>query len=85
MEEFEVYIIFSSLWNRFYIGQTNNFEERIIRHNKGQVKSTKNGIPLELVDKFEVSSRTEAVTLERKIKKRGAKRFLEDNNIEFGA
>ncbi|WP_117885694.1 GIY-YIG nuclease family protein [Aureibaculum luteum] len=89
MEEFEVYMIFSSLWNRFYIRQTNNFEERIIRHNKGQVKSTKNGIPWELVDKFEVSSRTEAVALERKIKKRGAKRFLDNNNnnnnIEFGA
>ncbi|MBJ2175402.1 GIY-YIG nuclease family protein [Aureibaculum sp. A20] len=67
------------------MGQTNNFEERIIRHNKGQVKSTKNGIPWKLVYKFEVLSRNEAVTIERKIKKRGAKRFLEDNNIKFGA
>ena len=31
---FEVYILFSEIKNRFYIGYTSNLEERIIRHNQ---------------------------------------------------
>ena len=84
MEKYEVYIIFSVISKRYYIGQTKNFGNRIIRHNKGLVKSTKHGVPWKLVVKIEVSSRSEAVVLENKIKKRGAKRYLEDNNIIFG-
>ncbi len=84
MEKFEVYIIFSNKAKRFYIGQTQNFANRITRHNKGLVKSTKHGKPWELILKIEISSRSEAVSLENKIKKRGAKRYLEDNNIIFG-
>ncbi len=83
MERYEVYIIFSISSNRYYIGQTKNFDARIIRHNKGLVKSTKHGIPWKLILKIEVLSRNEAVFLEKKIKKRGAKRYLEDNNL-FG-
>ncbi len=84
MEKYEVYIIFSTNTKRYYVGQTKNFKERLIRHNKGLVKSTKYGIPWELKLKIEVSSRSSAVLLERKIKKRGAKRYLEDNNITLG-
>jgi putative endonuclease len=39
-------------------------------------------VPWELVLQLEVSNRSEAVNLEKKIKKRGAKRFIEDG--QFG-
>ena len=62
------------------MGQTANLEDRLKRHNEGRVKSTKNGIPWKLVKQLPVEGRSEAVKLERKIKKRGAKRFLDDLN-----
>lgn len=79
-----VYILHSPYINRFYIGQTQNFENRLFRHNNGLVKSTKHGKPWELVHKFSVNSRSEALLLEKKIKGRGAIRYLKDNNIASG-
>jgi putative endonuclease len=75
---FFVYILFSDSIAKFYVGQTNNIEDRLIRHNSGFVKSTKLGLPWNLVRFFEVSTRSEAMLLEKKIKGRGVKRYLED-------
>lgn len=47
----------------------------------GLVKSSKCGLPWKLVYSIKVTSREAAVALERKIKKRGAKRYLIDNSI----
>ena len=75
---FFVYILFSDSIAKFYVGQTNNIEDRLIRHNSGFVKSTKLGLPWNLVRFFEVSTMSEAMLLEKKIKGRGVKRYLED-------
>ncbi|MEQ3691778.1 MAG: GIY-YIG nuclease family protein [Flavobacterium sp.] len=75
---FFVYILFSASKAKYYVGQTNNIEDRLIRHNSGFVKSTKLGLPWNLVRFFEVSTRSEAMSLEKKIKGRGAKRYLDD-------
>ena len=40
----------------------------------------KKGVPWELVECFDCETRSEAVQLEMKIKKRGIKRYLEDIN-----
>ena len=77
-----VYILYSEKSSRYYVGQTTDIEKRLKRHNLGIVPSTKHGVPWELVLQIEVLSRSEAMVLERKIKKRGAKRFIEDN--QFG-
>ena len=76
--EYWTYILYSETLNKFYTGQTNNLDARIERHNLALVKSTKNGIPWKLIYSTKQSSRTEAIKLETKIKKRGAKRFLDD-------
>ncbi|HSP11383.1 MAG TPA: GIY-YIG nuclease family protein [Salegentibacter sp.] len=73
-----VYILFSDKRSRYYVGQTANIDDRLERHNQGRVKSTKQGMPWKLVWQFLVKGRSEALKLEQKIKKRGAKRFLED-------
>ncbi len=77
-----VYILFSIEKGRYYVGQTDNFESRLDRHNQGKVKSTKYGLPWKLIKLIEVKTRSEALILEKKIKKRGAKRYLIDN--QFG-
>ncbi len=74
-----VYILYSQQRSKYYVGQTHSIEKRLERHNKGFVPSTKSGIPWQLIQSFEVKNRSEAMKLELKIKKRGAKRFLKDN------
>ena len=73
-----VYILFSESKSKFYIGQTNDIENRINRHNSGYELSTKHGVPWKIVTFFTLESRSEAIVLEMKIKKRGAKRYLHD-------
>ena len=77
-----VYILYSQKRSRYYIGQTLSIEKRLEKHNNGFVTSTKSGLPWQLIISFKVENRSEAIKLERKIKKRGAKRFIEDN--QFG-
>jgi putative endonuclease len=63
-----VYILFSESTDSYYKGQTQNIEERLFRHNNGYEKSTKRGIPWELIWKTEKSDRSLAVKLEMKLK-----------------
>jgi len=63
-----VYIIYSKSLDKFYKGQTNNFENRLARHNNGSVKATKPGIPWVLVWSIERSDRSSAMILEKKLK-----------------
>jgi putative endonuclease len=73
------YIIFSETRSRYYVGQTSNVNKRLKRHNKGIIASTKGGAPWKLILQIEISNRSEAMLLEKKIKKRGAKRFIDDH------
>jgi putative endonuclease len=77
-----VYIIFSRSLNKYYCGHTADIITRLQEyHNKGKAKFTSKGIPWVPVASLEAQSRTEAVQLERKIKNRGIKRFLEDRKL----
>ena len=61
------------------MGQTADTEKRLKRHNCGKVPSTRGGEPWEIVLRIAVETRSEALILERRIKKRGAKRFIDDH------
>ena len=75
---YTVYILYSETLKRYYTGQTKDFENRLERHNSKKEKYTKNGTPWKLVWNTDLETRSEAVRLESKIKKRGAKRYLDD-------
>ncbi|MCE3279582.1 MAG: excinuclease subunit [Bacteroidetes bacterium] len=77
---FIVYIIYSRSLEKYYTGQTNNIQDRLLRHNSGQGKYSKNGMPWEMVWTSQVATRSEAMKLENQIKKQGAKRYLERNS-----
>ena len=70
-----VYILFSESKNRYYVGQTNNISNRLERHNSGTQLATKFGVPWKIIIYFELETRSDAIVLEQKIKKRGAKGF----------
>ena len=73
-----VYILYSKSTNRYYSGQTQDLQNRLAEHNSGETVSIRNGIPWEVMWSKEMSSRSDAVKLERQIKKRGAARFIVD-------
>lgn len=59
------------LKNKFgwtYVGQTNNIEDRLRRHNSGLVKSTKSRIPLNIVHQETFETRTESMKREKSLK-----------------
>jgi len=41
MKQYFTYVLFSTNFRRTYVGQTEDVEERLEKHNKGLVKSTK--------------------------------------------
>ena len=75
---FHVYIIQSEYDGSYYVGSTNNLEDRIERHNQGRSKYTKPKRPWQLVYCEEFPSRSKAQKRENEIKKRKSKDFIEN-------
>jgi len=46
---FTVYLIFSQTTQKYYTGQTQDFDNRLLEHNSGETPSIKHGIPWKLV------------------------------------
>ena len=65
---FYVYILFSPSTGKYYVGQTDDLENRLVRHNRGYEKSTSKYVPWVLVWQTTKSSRGEALVLELKLK-----------------
>ncbi len=66
---YTVYILQSIKNNIYYIGHTNNINDRIKRHNSGSVKYTKKYIPWKLIYTEEYTTKSEAFKREMEIKK----------------
>ncbi|MCX6763715.1 MAG: GIY-YIG nuclease family protein [Candidatus Moranbacteria bacterium] len=66
--KFYTYILRSLKNGNIYIGSTENVQNRLQRHNKGKVKSTKGYKPWQLMEFIEFNSRNEAVRYERFLK-----------------
>ncbi len=58
-----VYILYSESIDQFYKGQTNNLEDRVLRHDSRFEKTTKSGIPWILVWSALKSDRSMALIL----------------------
>jgi putative endonuclease len=78
------YILYSSKIDRFYTGQTEDLDRRLEEHNRGKTVFLATGVPWIIVYSKIHNNRSEAIKEEKFIKKRGAARFLKDNNFEIG-
>ncbi|MFC1619843.1 GIY-YIG nuclease family protein [Candidatus Neomarinimicrobiota bacterium] len=65
---FFTYVLLSPSHNRIYVGQTDNLDARLSRHNAGLVRSTKVYKPWELLHVEEFPTRAEAMKRERELK-----------------
>ena len=74
-----VYILFSEKLNKFYIGQTENMQQRIEKHNTPDPDRndfTQKGIPWSLFLKIEGDNRLHIQKMERYIKKMKSKKYI---------
>jgi putative endonuclease len=74
---FSVYILKSSITDKYYIGQTSDIYKRLLYHNSGYSKSTKAGIPWKLVYSKSFDTRQQAMKRETEIKKYKSRLMIE--------
>ena len=74
-----IYIYILRLSDRtYYTGITEDIKVRLKQHQQGRSISTRRNLPVELVYCTTMPERTLARILEKKIKARGARRYLQD-------
>lgn len=69
--------------NQFYIGSTDNLQERTKRHKTGQVEATKNRLPVELIFFEGYRNKYDAIRREDYSKSTKGKRTLRNMLKEF--
>ncbi len=74
-------ILYSQKVDKFYVGQTENIIKRVQDHRAGLSKWTSKSDDWILVYSIELNSRKDSIKLEKKIKKRGASRWLNNENL----
>ena len=74
---FFVYVLQSETTGRFYVGQTQNLEERVVYHNANYSRALKNRGPWKIVHTEQYATRSEAVRREGYIKRQKDRRFIE--------
>jgi putative endonuclease len=78
---FFTYILKSLKDQGYYYGHTKDLENRLTKHNKKQVKSTKHRVPLVLHYFEEFQSKSEAYRQELFFKSAEGKIYLRDKGI----
>ncbi len=83
MEIFYTYIIESLKTHNWYIGHTNYINRRLVEHNSGQNKPTKNKGPWKLIFLVDFETNVEANRFEIKLKKIRNKDFIKKDYSDF--
>ena len=65
-----------------YVGCTNDLKDRINRHNSGQVDTTKNKLPVNLIRYFAVENEKIAFRLEKYLKTGSGRAFIKKHFSE---
>ena len=78
------YIIYSSAIDKYYIGETENFEKRLSEHNSGVFKNsyTTQANDWESYILIECNNRSEARKFESFIKKMKSRNFIESLKLD---
>lgn len=76
MSKFFVYCLYSDIYDRLYIGQTDNIERRFKQHSDGNVISTRKYLPYRIIYFEEVPDRASAFRREKELKVTKGRKFL---------
>jgi len=72
-----LYIIQSLADGSYYVGSTQDVDNRVERHNQGRSQYTKSKRPWQLVHFEECSNKSDAIKRENQIKKRKSKKYMD--------
>ena len=72
-----VYILYSKDFDRYYVGQCENLDARLKRHNNKAVSSTKAYSPWQMIYTETFSTRALAYQRESEIKKKKSRKYIE--------
>ena len=75
---FYIYIVYSPSLDRYYVGHTEDLDNRIFRHTNSGSKSTKKANDWQLKHKEVYNSRSEAMARELQIKKKKSRKYIEE-------
>ncbi len=83
-----IYVLFNRLRNKIYIGQTNNIEIRLKRHNQELPTKLKsytniNSGKWELIYKEDFKTRQEAVKREKELKSYQGRKYIKNNILKY--
>jgi len=76
--KYYVYILYSQLRDRYYIGYSSNPEERVVEHNMGATISTRTGRPWRLVYTEEFENKSAAIKREITLKRMKSRKYIEN-------
>lgn len=74
---FYIYILYSKIVDKYYVGQTENIEERMISHSSGISKYTSISTDWILVYSELFETRSQAIIRENEIKKKKSRKYIE--------
>ncbi|MBI4999714.1 GIY-YIG nuclease family protein [Candidatus Gottesmanbacteria bacterium] len=83
MKFYYVYVLNNSVKNFVYIGYSDDLKQRIVSHNKGENKSTKPYLPLELIHYEAYRNKADAKRREKYLKGNRGRTTLETMLKEF--
>ena len=72
-----VYIIQSLADGTYYVGSTQDMDDRLERHNQGRSQYTQTKMPWQLVYSEEYFNKSDAIKRENQIKKRKSKKDID--------
>ena len=72
-----VYIIYSKTCDKYYIGQTDNIDDRLISHNSGNSPYTSRARDWQIVYSETYGTRTEVRKRELEIKRKKSRKYIE--------
>jgi putative endonuclease len=74
---FYVYILYSQIRDRYYVGSTDDIDRRFHEHNSGKSKSTRSGRPWKIMYTEVFTTLSSAVQRELEIKRKKRRSYLE--------
>ncbi len=72
-----VYILRSETTDQYYVGHTNDLDDRLRRHNEGRVDATRSRGPWQVNYSKQFSTRKGATAHEREIKSQKSRGYIE--------
>ena len=72
-----VYILYSHIRDRYYVGYTQDISVRLMKHNAGATPSTRSGRPWKLIYSECYGTKEAALAREREIKMKKSRSYIE--------